>query len=85
MVIGSVRLITNYPGVDQFGRSPDLGSGGHRFESCYSDVVATDVWILVSFNHTENDNHMKRNGGTVTVGQRRRASYPVTFLKTFEG
>ena len=27
-----------YPGVDQLGRSPDLGSGGHRFKSCYSDL-----------------------------------------------
>ena len=31
-----------YPGVDQFGRSPDLGSGGHRFKSCYSDYAARD-------------------------------------------
>ena len=37
----SLRFTGIYPGVDQFGRSPDLGSGGHRFESCYSDLSAT--------------------------------------------
>ena len=70
-----------YPGVDQFGRSPDLGLGSHRFKSCYSDCVATDVWILVSFSHTENDNPLKRNSGTATVGWEEGLATQLPFMR----